>query len=264
MKTLKLLIFTLILAIGVTSCLLDQDSVDYSDSVSVLGFAEASRTLTYFNDIGDQTVTIVVRLDGPQKYNFQDGVSASVSVDPASTAVAGQHYELGNANITLSEDSNYFATFPLTIKTDGIDPSEITENPKLILSLDNISDSSVLLNGRAGTSTIEIIYVCPSDLGGEYSYTNPAGCSDTATVTDLGNGAYEVSTIPVLNWSSGACIPFNMIENCGELFYQGGELEANGYATESSLELHPDGSFTYIYSIPSLGYGPFESLYTPL
>lgn len=252
--------------VGTTSCLLDQEgSPDFNDSPNVLGFSGSTQTVTFFVDNGDQQVPIPVRIDGPQKYDINSTVTATVSVDASSTAVEGTHFEIGDPTVTLSQEGNLLDVFDLTIKTDGIDPLTITENPKLVLKLDNISDSSILVNGRAETITIEILYICPSDLAGDYSNPDVPNCSgsDPITVEVVGDGRYKVSSVSNLQWTSGDCIYFYMIDNCGQLTYDSGDLDENGYATNGEGVVNPDGSFDFTYRIPSLGM-EFSSTYSPL
>lgn len=67
----------------------------------------------------------------------------------------------------MSADTNYIATFPITIITDGIVPP-LDTNPILILNIVDISDGSIVPNGRTASIDVTIEYLCFSQITGKY------------------------------------------------------------------------------------------------
>ncbi len=266
MKTIKLIFASLLLLISTSSCLLDQDPGDqYGDSVSVLGFAQASQKLTLFVDNGVQNVNIPVRIDGPQKYDIKNDVTAVVSVDPSSTAVEGVNFTIDNPIVTLSPGQNLLDVVQVSVMTDGIDPLTITENPKIVLKLTDISDTSILVNGRADVATIEIIYICPSDMAGDYDNPDlPSGANGVATLEEAGDGRYKVSALPYLGWGGTTPIYYYIIDNCNQLTYDGGELDENGYQMNAVWFDRDEvlETFTIYYSVLSFDFTNAPSTYT--
>lgn len=265
MKTIKLILIAVLVSVGLNSCLLDQEGVaDYTDTTNVVGFAEANKTLTFFVDNGDQSVNIPVRVDGPQKYDITNTITATVSVDPSSTAVEGEHFTIGDPTVTLTPEGNLLDVLDLTVLTDGIDPASMTENPVIILKLSNISDSSVLVNGRAETMRIEILYLCQSDMGGDYDNPDlPGGAAGVATLEVVGDGRYKVSALPYLGWGGYDPIYYYIIDNCNQLTYDSGELEENGYTVTAWFDRdEAAGTFTIYYSVLSFDFTNDPSTYT--
>jgi hypothetical protein len=265
MKTIKIFFVAILISLGATSCLLDQTTTDYSDSVSVLGFSNANMNLTFFTDNGDQQVNIPVRIDGPQKYDISTPVTATVTVDPSSTAVEGVHYTIADTSVSLDPNNNLLDVINLTVITDGVDPLTITEDPVLVLTLSDISDPNVLSNGRSEKVTITIKYLCESDMAGDYSNPDlPSGANGIATLTSVADGRYKVSALPYLGWGGSGPIYYYMVDFCGELTYDGGELEENGYEVTAWFDNNGDGSFTIYYSVLSFDFTNSPSTYTPL
>ncbi|HLV69753.1 MAG TPA: hypothetical protein VKY34_03535 [Xanthomarina sp.] len=119
---------------------------------------------------------------------------------------------------------------------------------------------------NSGMGTTSLIVNCASDLAGNYSGPAPGSCagSNPITVTEVAPGRYLVSTVAGLSWTSGVCIWFHMIDVCGQLVYDGGDFENNGYNIGGSGQVNADGSFSFTFDYTSIGYGEIPAVYTPL
>ncbi len=153
-----------------TSCLVDDEAQNYSlndQGPNLLGFTQATVNASVVTDGTETSIILPVQLAGPTASTFSGEFTAMIEVDPSSTAIEGVHYTLDSNTVTISSAQNLIANVPLTIITDGIDPP-LDENPVLILNLTNVSDPSIVPNGRTASITVNIEYLCFSDITGKY------------------------------------------------------------------------------------------------
>lgn len=165
-KYLSILCVSLLFA----SCLVDDgDTVDieYGLGPNLVGFLNPSVNASVAADGSTTDILMTVTFAGPTATEFTGDFDVTIGVDPSSTAVAGTHYELSSSTLTLSKDTNYIANLPLTILTEGIDPP-LDPNPVLTLVITEISDGSIVPNGKTSSIDITIEYLCFSDITGKY------------------------------------------------------------------------------------------------
>ncbi len=152
------------------SCLVDNgDTVDkeYGKGPNLVGFLNGTVNASVAADGATNDILMTVVFSGPTVSEFSGDFDVTISVDPSSTAVAGTHYELSTSTLTLSKDTNFIANLPLTILTEGIDPP-LDANPILTLVISEISDGSIVPNGRTSSIDITIEYLCFSPVTGRY------------------------------------------------------------------------------------------------
>ncbi len=268
MKTLKILTLILLSTFALHSCLVEDTarSDEFDDGPNVLGFLESSMLATLTADGSTRTIVVPLRAIGPNLGEITSDITASLEVDPSSTAIEGTHYTLNSNTVTFSPSNNLITTIELTILSEGIDAPA---SESLILNLVNSSDANTVPSGRTGSLAVDITYLCFSDLAG--NYTNaliaPDLCdtSDPITVVEDEPGRYFVSSMTNYSWTSGGCIGFFIIDNCGTLTYDGGDLEANGYTGDGGAggEVNADGSFSFECRLNEVGYAEV-STYVPL
>lgn len=104
---------------------------------------------------------------------------------------------------------------------------------------------------------------CSSDLAGTYSNPKvPAACNPTAVeVTQVSPGRYWVSSMPTYSFGAGGCIGFYMIDVCGTLTYDGGDLEDNNYSGAGGHGQVTETGFTFLSILAEAGYEE-ETTYT--
>lgn len=119
---------------------------------------------------GDEFSQLVpVKVKGPSTDDINSAVTATVTVDPASTAVEGVHYRLDQNTIQLSPDNDLLNNLPVTVLTAGLTPP-LAESPVLILQLSDATGAeNVVANGKK--LTINLNYLCDSNLQGSYIVT---------------------------------------------------------------------------------------------
>ena len=157
-----------------TSCLVDDDPTvdkEYGNGPNLVGFLNGTVNATVAADGATNDIFMTMTFAGPTASEFTEDFDITISVDPSSTAVPGTHYELSSSTLTLSKNSNYIANLPLTILTAGIDPP-LDANPVLTLEITEISDGSIVPNGRTSSIDITIEYLCFSQITGKYRAVN--------------------------------------------------------------------------------------------
>jgi len=153
-----------------TSCLVNDDPTvdkEYGNGPNLVGFLNGTVNASVAADGATNDILMTVTFSGPTASEFTEDFDVTISVDPSSTAVAGTHFELSSSTLTLSKNSNYIANLPLTILTAGIDPP-LETNPVLTLEITEISDGSIVPNGRTASIDITIEYLCFSQVTGRY------------------------------------------------------------------------------------------------
>ena len=179
MKTIKFTIIFILTAFTFNACLVEDDysfTDNFDDGPNLVGFSRASVFASVVSDGDEKPVLVPIVLTGPDSGisgTFTGDISATVAVDPSSTAIEGVHYRLQSNSVTLSEANNYIGTLTVLVITEGIDPP-LDPNPVLKLNVTNVSsDKMVVPNGRTKSISITLEYLCFSDITGYYK-TNDA------------------------------------------------------------------------------------------
>lgn len=153
-----------------TSCLVDDSPTvdkEYGNGPNLVGFLNGTVNASVAATGEENDIFMTVTFSGPTASEFTGDFDVTIAVDPSSTAVEGTHFNLSSSTLTLSKDSNYIANLPLTILTAGIDPP-LDMNPVLTLVITEISDGSIVPNGRTSSIDITIEYLCFSQVTGAY------------------------------------------------------------------------------------------------
>jgi hypothetical protein len=268
MKTFKILTIIILSSLVLGSCLVDQtDYMDKNDQgPNLYGFLNASMNATITADGNTKDISIPISVYGPTSNEITSDITTSVVVDHSSTAIEGVHYEFATSSVTFSPSNSLFTNLEITLLSEGIDaPAEF----HLVLKLGESSDPNVKASGKKGSIDIAIKYLCFSNLAGNYTNPDAPECnqSDPVTLTLLSAGRYYVSSMTGYNWTSGNCIGYNIIDNCGDLYYDGGDLEDNGYSGGPTDDVrghvNEDGSFTFKCMLVETDYEA-TSTYTPV
>lgn len=144
MKNSKIVITALIVSLFATSCLVDDEAVEFADGPYIVGFKNDVAAESYFADQGPVTKTYPVDiLGGADGTATEEDIVINYEIDPSSTATEGQEFNFvdNSGSLTIPAGSS-FTEFPLQINTGGFDPNEPTE---LILNLTSTtSDGAVV------------------------------------------------------------------------------------------------------------------------
>ena len=194
MKNYKKYLLLLGLALMFTSCLVDDTAPSdlNDDGPNLVGFANKTQNLSAVSDGSEYEFDIRMQVIGPNVTTASSDITASVSVDPSSTAVAGIHYVLDSNSITLTSDGNYLGILPITVITDGI-MAPLPENPILKLNIESATGENVVGNGNSLTLTF--VYQCFADLSGTYLVTNDFCLpSFTTTISANPDGSWQIGS----------------------------------------------------------------------
>jgi hypothetical protein len=190
MKNIKIIMLALTLSALNFSCLVDDEDdgglQGIENSEYLIGFPKKVHNESYFSDEGPVVVDLPVNILGGQAGTpTSSNIDVTFTVDPASTAVAGNEYNLSATSFTIPAGSNYGA-IPLQINTGGLDPDTPT---KLILNLTSSTGSTVSTLNK--TLTINFVG-CQSQVD-QFTYDlTTIRLSDSATMAvDTENIAME-------------------------------------------------------------------------
>ncbi len=221
MKHYKLIYFLCSL-IAITSCVEDEQEIVESikGSPNVIGFVERASNVTEIAD-GTQTVfDMPVSLKGPTARNTEGTFTASISVDPSSTAIEGVHFRLDQTSFEVTSDGNWINTVPVTMLTDGVN-APLNENPLLVL---NVTDADGPGNLVANGSALEItmLYLCPTFLNNTYTVTITRSDGTVYEYTDViastGKGQYRGRSVG--HWAPGTiggAPGFDFLDVCNKI-----------------------------------------------
>lgn len=156
MKNIKILLLVLTLSALNFSCLVDDEDEGglqgIENSAYLIGFAKKTENESYFVDEGAVEKNYPVSiLGGNSGYPTQSDVAVTFTVDPSSTAVAGNEYNLSGSSFVIPAGEN-FGTIPVTINTGGLDPDTPT-----FLKLNLTSSTGSVISDLNDTLTINFV-----------------------------------------------------------------------------------------------------------
>jgi len=219
-------------------------------------------------DLDDAEVTfITVDLDFDARINLGTGVGIS-KYEIVKTFNGGAEVSITETpslpfNVVYTDVSEYVAGF-------GVAASDLRIGDVFTFKVKIHKTDGSIYYYAPSMGHFSVVVNCLSSLTGTYTNPNIPDCGgsggDVATVTEVSPGRYWVSSMPVYSWASGNCIGFYMIDVCGVLIYDNGDLEENGYDGNAQTpgQVNADGSFSFTFQLPAAGYGPDTVIYTPL
>lgn len=160
------------MGVALSSCIEDDAPEDaFGQGPNLVSFRDKNTNFTAVATGEEYVKTIPMKIVGPSIDNISGPVTATISVDPSSTAEEGVHFRLDQKTITFSSENDYLNLFPVTMLSEGIDPP-LAEDPVLVLNIsDATGDGNVIANGTK--MTIRLLYLCNSQLEGTYEVTGP-------------------------------------------------------------------------------------------
>ena len=276
MKTLKINILAILGLLLVTGC--SNDIEDYD-------------TVAEIHDEAGATVQVSATSNSAILGNPEPGVPLDEAMVTITTAYLDMTVSLsagnldtidriqivksfnGGSEIVLGEST----TLPYNLVVDnledilagtGVDESELRIGDIVSIRTKVIQTDGDFYYYNSSMGNYSLTINCASDLAGVYS--NPylpqaVVCNGpTSTVTEVSPGRYWVSSMTGYSFGAGGCIGFYMLDVCGQLTYDGGDLEDNGYSGEGGFgQVNADGSFTMTLFLNDVGYS-HTSTYTSI
>ncbi|MBQ0769829.1 MAG: hypothetical protein KBT58_11085 [Bizionia sp.] len=156
MKNIKILLLVLTLSALNFSCLVDDEDEGglqgIENSAYLIGFAKKTENESYFVDEGAIVKNYPVSILGGNAGNpTTSDVAVTFTVDPSSTAVAGNEYNLTTSSFVIPAGANY-GTIPVTINTGGLDPDAPT-----FLKLNLTSSTGSVISDLNDSLTINFV-----------------------------------------------------------------------------------------------------------
>lgn len=175
MKTFKYFLI-IILSLGTFNSCLVEDTTSYDlndDGFNLATFEILTQNLSCLANGDEYIFKLRVKLIGPTKDNVANNITVTASVDPASTAEEGVHFEIQNPTITLTPEDNFLGLLEVKVITEGNTPPmddtpefEDYVAPILVLKLSASGDQMVTASGKPGTYTLA--YTPPNPYAGDY------------------------------------------------------------------------------------------------
>lgn len=274
----------LLVSLMFTSCLVDDSapSDNNDQGPNFVGFSTGSFNATATADGSTYDFVLPIEVNGPTFEDVTGEFTASISIDPSSTAVEGVHYQLPNKTVTVSSANNLISNLGFTVLTDGIEPP-LAETPVLTLNISEVSSGQVVPNGRTGSIDINLLYLCSSELDGAYSVSvryvrSSSGIDQTYTGSDIidktGDGQYR--TRAAGHWeitggpgAIGGTPGFDFVDVCDQITIPAQNL-VNLYSNivegvSGSSSVNPDtGVITFTYTVCASDCREYFATYTPL
>lgn len=240
-----------------TSCV-DDESIadDIAATPNVIGFVANSGGISGLADGSEYSQDFPVAIVGPQMKSLSGEYTASIEVDPSSTAVEGTHYRLDQKQFSVSADKGFAGTFTVTMLSDGI-VAPLEKAPVLVLNVTNAQGTGNIV-GSGRKFEIKLLYACTSELAGTWlSLDHPwePNCDGNSvpvevSVTPVAGsyGKYLVSDITDLYFGGNPCSPADICgfinDVCGDILVSSGGSEGCDYGADvfGSGTLSADGT----------------------
>ncbi|GAB7257079.1 hypothetical protein [Polaribacter sp. OB-PA-B3] len=232
MKTNKiLLVLTLIVTTLFTSCE-EQENVQY-DVVNGQTFVQFSSTSAAIpvkeNEASTANVNIEVTTVSDQDRTI------NVSIDESSTAAANA-YQINSIVIPAGE---FTATASITGVYENV---PLSGSVDLVLNITGIEGQEATIGN--GTLTVSLERFCPSDLEGEYYFSDGNGAD--VTVTRVSEGNYTVSRDNYF----GAAYAFEINDRCNMISVTGSVIESSfGIPTSGEGTVLANGDISIKYTV---------------
>ncbi|MFJ1329082.1 hypothetical protein [Capnocytophaga canimorsus] len=214
-KSLKI-IFVLLGAFLLKSCLLDDNVTDFGKGPIVVEFAKKETSQNFLKDDSGKIYDykIQVQYFGGNNEPLKEPVKLTVEVSDLSTAKEGVEFSIPNKEVVIPAGSSV-GEFMVKVNSAQLD----SENPKKMVL--QIVNSSQTVSNNKKTTGVVLQAICPSDLAGDYVYLN--GNEREVTIKSTGEGTYSVSADNAFRGKYS----FEISDVCGKLKVTGGFLKDN-------------------------------------
>lgn len=152
----------LTLSLGACDAILDDEVTDYGATPVLVKFVNSAETANFIqgDDNPVYTYEVPVTLVGGRNQPINEDVTVTVAVDPSSTAVEGQEFNLLTETVTISA-GDMTAPVQIEVLSSNLDPFD----PKTVVL--DITSSSLTV-AEDSTTAITLQAACEFDLSGFY------------------------------------------------------------------------------------------------
>ncbi|WP_146608963.1 hypothetical protein [Gelidibacter algens] len=230
MKNTKILALLTIMALSISSCIIDDDAQVFSEGPHVLLFPSSQVTGFFLNDNSDDyTFTVPLKITGGDGFPLDAELNATFEVDASSTAEQGVDFDLTNSSgSVIIEAGSTFANLPIVVHSGALDPDNPTTVVLNITGGTSTSSNEIVASGNKGKITITLQATCSSDLEGVYqlAVTSSSGGSNfhpMEVITEIEEGTYLTTQSGTWNagvLNGGVREGFIFKEVCGKLIIE--------------------------------------------
>jgi hypothetical protein len=220
MKNFRYILFFALAGFIAPSCVDDTAPEDaFGTGPNLAAFSRSTMNFSVVATGEEYVQEVPVKVKGPSTREITSPVTATISVDPSSTAVEGVHFRLDQNTVQISPDNNLLAKLPITVLTAGVD-APLAETPVLVLKVSGATGANNVIAGGQ-TVSINLNYLCDSNLQGNYIVTITRNDSATPNVYDevigkTGSGQYRGTSVGhYAPGSLGGNPGFTFLDVCG-------------------------------------------------
>lgn len=243
MKTISLKLIMLLSGfLFLTSCVLDQDRVDFGEGPVIAQFQKATASQLFIQKGTGELTDVKVKIEsyGGDNMPTTNPVTVTVGVAAESQAKEGVEVTIPNKTITIPAGQN---AAELLVKVNA-DKLTVGTTKKLVLEI--VSSSETVSNGKQ-KMTVNLQAICASNLAGNYVYTN--GTKKDVVIKSTGTGTYEADRDNAYQ----SAYAFTFSDNCGVLTVTGGYLNDLGYTASGTGTVDKaTGDITITYTAAGL------------
>lgn len=242
MKKISINIFLVLFSLlTLSSCLLEDEKLDFGNGPIVVQFPKSTADVTFFANGKVRDYIVPVQYFGGKGLPLDKDVTATIEVDPSSVAKDGVEVTIPSKEIHIPAGSN---SGNLLIQVNTAKLSTTKAIPLVI----KIKESSETASNNRGTMKINLTGICASALAGNYYYTS----APTRNVTvksvdaDYGDGSYRISRDNAFASDYG----FIISDVCGKLTVIDADLTGMGYAASGTGTVDPvTGTMVFKYTV---------------
>lgn len=230
--------------LALLSCSDDETLIDQIESSpNLVGFHTSSQALSGLADGSEYDFEVPVKVFGPTASELQGSVTVMVSVNESSTAVEGTHFRLDSKELVLSDDGDFLGVLPITLLSEGV-VAPLAETPQIILNVEQVSGNGNVV-ASSKPITLNLFYLCPHDLSGNYLVTiDNARCNNATygpnfpyavTISENADGSWHLSSADggFLN----RCTGNSTLINSGNIVVLCGEVQFSNDLDYGSLDI---------------------------
>ncbi|PCE64543.1 hypothetical protein [Sediminicola luteus] len=226
MKKSIFLVIAVVLGLANYNCE-EAPSLTQSPAEFVSFEAESAKVLVQLNGTGSLDLKVF------STYTSNSARTFDLAIDEASTASPASYNVPATVEIPAGSNEG-------VINMTFTDTEISNSGETLILNFQPVDGSFV-----GSSTTIDLVRDCPSNLEGNYVYTN--GTGKAVTITRTGATTYTVSA----DNAFGTDYPFNISDTCNEILVTGGVIEDNfGLAVSGTGTVDANtGTITISYTV---------------
>lgn len=230
---------SLLIVLLFSSCLFDNEVIDYGSGPVVVQFENTTITSNFLqtDDNTIYTYNIPIAILGGNGKSIDKDIEITISKDTTSTAKEGVEFKFSSGKTFTLKAGDTSVNAQIEVLSENLDALD----PKTLV-LQIVSSSETVSDNNKTEITLQAI--CPSNLAGKYKYID--GVMRDVKITETGPGTYSVSSD---NAFDGEFL-FNISDVCSNITITTGIIEDFGFEISGSGTVDSDtGTIVLKYTV---------------